>query len=150
RFHPVDSEVTIAARFNGPEGSANGGIACGVVARGIGRSASVNLFLPPPLDTPLALEKLDDGSVRLLHGEAFVAQGRKAPPFPAEPGPPAPGVLSFAPAAHTPPPPSLGEARRAGERFPFPDLASHPVPTCFGCGHRDDGLRVQPGPLARG
>jgi hypothetical protein len=142
----VAGEVTIASRFNGPPASANGGIACGVVARAVGRSASVNLFLPPPLDTPLACEEQDDGSVRLLDGEAIVAQGRPAKPFPPQPGPPAPGVLSFAPAVHTPPPPSVAEARRAADRFAF---HPHPVPTCFVCGEREDGMQIRPGPLAR-
>jgi hypothetical protein len=140
-------EVTIAARFNGPVGIANGGIACGVVAQAVGRSASVNLFLPPPLDTPLTVQTLDDDGVRLLDGEAIVAQGRPAPPFPPQPGPPAPGVLSFAPAVHTPPPPSVVEARRAGQRFAFDP---HPVPSCFVCGLREDGMQIQPGPVAGG
>ena len=122
--------VTIAGRFNGPPGSGNGGYACGLVAAAIGPGAQVSLFLPPPLDVPLARQSADDGSVRLLAGDATVAEGH-----PGRPG------------AATPAPPSLAVATRAAQGFAGRD--NHPFPTCYVCGpaREADGLRVFPGPV---
>src|SRR3954470_21013379 len=92
--------VTIAERFNGPPGTGNGGYVCGLVATEVGTSAQVSLFLPPPLGIPLTLEKTVPGSVRLLDGDAVIAEGRHATP-----------TVSL------PSPPSVQEAREAAERF---------------------------------
>jgi hypothetical protein len=127
-----DDEVTIAPRFNGPPGSANGGYACGVVAAAIGPSAQVSLRLPPPLGVPLGRRVGADGSVRLLDGEAVVAEGR--------PGRPAGDV----PAA-----PQLSDAERASARAGWRRPEAHPYPGCFVCGplREGDGLRLLAGPV---
>jgi hypothetical protein len=126
-------DIVIGGRFNGPEGSANGGYAGGVVARLLGGGAAeVRLRLPPPLDRPLAW----DGT-RLLDGEAVVAEGAAAGP-------------GGGPPADLPAPVPVDEAESASRRFP--GFAAHPYPTCFGCGHHrepGDGLRLSPGPVAR-
>ena len=124
--------VTIAGRFNGPPGSGNGGYACGLVAAAIGPAAQVSLFLPPPLDVPLARQRAEDGTVRLLVGDATVAEGR-----PGHPG------------AVSPAPPSLDVATRATQDFIWRDPDEHPFPTCYVCGplREADGLRVFPGPV---
>ncbi len=126
-------EVVIAPRFNGPPGSANGGYACGLVAAAIGSEAQVSLRLPPPLGVPLARRRGDDGAVRLLDGEAVVAEGR-------------PGR----PAGDVPAPPSLQAAARASERYAGRRPDDHPFPTCFVCGplRGADGLRLFAGPVA--
>ena len=123
--------VTIAARFNGPPGTANGGYACGVVAEAVGPSASVRLMHPPPLDTPLERRRDDDGVVRLRAGETTIAEGWAARPSIAAPAPPSTAAAALAATGY------LGR-----------DPARHPFPTCFVCGplRPDDGLRVFPGP----
>jgi len=131
----MTSAVTIAARFNGPPGSAHGGYACGVVADAIGLGASVRLSAPPPLDVPLARTREPDGTVRLLDGDAVVAIGK-----PATPVIPAPAAPAWAVAA------------MAAREFVGRLRARHPFPGCFACGpDRDaDGLRVWPGPAGPG
>lgn len=127
---PVD-EVTIAERFNGPPGSANGGYACGLVAAAIGTAASVRLSAPPPLDVPMTRRRGDDGVVRLLHGEVTVAEGRAATPD-----------------VDVPDPPALAEATVAARSFAGLRPEHHAFPTCFVCGPQrgDDALRIFPGP----
>ena len=128
--------ISIPARFNGPPGSANGGYTCGLVAGLLGGGAAeVSLRAPPPLDTPLAVER-DDSGVRLLAGETLVAEGR---PAEVDVEPPAPVGLDEARAAA-----SAGYELWAG---------AHPFPTCFVCGPKreeGDGLRIFPGDLRDG
>lgn len=132
---PADDTVTIAGRFNGPPGSANGGYACGLVAAAIGPAAQVRLALPPPLDTPLTRHADAGGVVRLLDGEALVAEGRHGEPQVA-----------------VPPAPSLKDAERASRAYTGHDPAEHAFPTCFVCGplRPEDGLHVFPGPVGGG
>ncbi|MFL5845842.1 MAG: hypothetical protein ACJ762_14235 [Solirubrobacteraceae bacterium] len=120
--------VTIDRRFCGPPESANGGYACGLVARAIPGPVEVTLRVPPPLDTPLLLEETEDGAV-LLDGETIVAQGRPAA-VDATPGEPV----------------SVAEAVAAAALYPWRD--GHPYPTCYVCGPaRADGLGIYPGPV---
>ena len=60
--------VSIASRFRGPPASANGGYFAGVVAGCVARTVTVRLIRPPPLDTPLSVEELPQGVLRLLNG----------------------------------------------------------------------------------
>lgn len=127
------SSLAIPLRFRGPARSANGGYTCGLLADLLGaRAAEVTLRLPPPLETPLTVER-DDAAVSVLHGDAVVAEAR-----PAQPEVEAP-----------PAPPSFAElAERAA-----PKDADHPFPGCFVCGPgRDagDALRLGPMPLGDG
>ena len=72
-------EITLPHRYRGPLTSANGGYACGRLAAFVdGDEVEVTLRLPPPLDRPLNVERVED-QVRLLDGEAIVAEGRAAP-----------------------------------------------------------------------
>ena len=120
--------VVIAARFNGPPGTANGGYACGVVAAAIGPSATVRLIHPPPLEVALTRRRDEDGVVRLCAGETTIAEGRIG-----------------CPAVDPPVPPNPAAAARAADRGP----EHHPFPTCFVCGplRPDDGLGILPGPV---
>ena len=117
----------------GPDGSANGGYACGRVAAFVDADAvEVTLRLPPPLETPLAVER-DGGSVRLRDGEALVAEAR-------------PGLVEVAPPAVSP-----GEAEQASHDSLA--AAEHEFPRCFVCGplrRPGDGLRILPGPVREG
>ncbi len=124
----VGDQVVIPARFRGPAASANGGYACGVLARRIGATAEVNLRKPPPLDRTLELEA-EDSVVKLLDAGETVAEGTAC-------------EMSIS----VPDPPSMADARSAVDQFT--GFREHPFPECFTCGpHRDhhDGLHIFPG-----
>jgi hypothetical protein len=119
--------LSVDPRFRGPEGSGNGGYTCGLVAGLLDGPAEVTLRLPPPLATPLRVER-DGETVAVRDGDALVAEAR-----------PAEVELEL------PEPVSRAEAEAAA--LPAGDPAS-PFPECFVCGRdRDDGLRIFPGPV---
>jgi hypothetical protein len=123
--------LTIAARFCGPPGSSNGGYFAGRVASCAARTVTVRLIRPPPLDTPLAVEELPDGALRVVHGEEAIGEARPA------------ALRLDAPSA-----PDYLEAVEASRRYA--GFRSHRFPTCFVCGTqrvRGDGMRVFAGPL---
>src|SRR5687768_1174514 len=70
--------ILIARRFRGPLESGNGGYSAGVIGAQLGTEAEVTLRAPPPLDTPLSLERKSDGSLVMHHGERLIAEGRIA------------------------------------------------------------------------
>lgn len=118
--------LTIPGRFNGPPGSGNGGVTCGLLAQATGLS-EVTLRTPPPLDTPLALR--DHG---LYDGEQLVAQA-------------APAMVDLVP----PPPVGVAEAHAATSRYG--GHLAHPFPTCFVCGpEHPTGLRLFAGSVGGG
>jgi hypothetical protein len=129
----MTDSLIIPSRFCGPPGSGNGGYVCGRIAGYVNDPVTVTLRRPPPLATPMAVERGGEGSVRIHHGGMLIAEATAAP------GPPVLG---------TPGPVSMAEARTAagGARY-FQD----PVfPECFVCGmsrQPGDGLRVFPGPV---
>ncbi len=124
--------ITIGGRFNGPEASANGGYACGMVAALVDGVAEVTLRRPPPLATPLEVRR-DEGAVSVWDEEALVAEGR--PIAYADP--------------EMPTPPSWEEADRATRGYL--GYERHEFPTCFTCGpQRDDGLAIFAGPAGNG
>jgi hypothetical protein len=127
--------VTVAARFNGPPDSAQGGYACGLVAERIDSAcAAVSLRAPPPLERPLEVRRDADGGVALYDGDTKIADG-------------APAQLEL----DVPEPVTLEAAELAAAEFSWRDR--HPFPTCFGCGPRrspDEAIAVLPGPVAGG
>ena len=66
--------LTIPYRFRGPSRSGNGGYVCGRIAAYADGPATVTLRQPPPLATPLAVERDDAGSLRIRHGRALIAE----------------------------------------------------------------------------
>ena len=126
----MTEQVTIAPRFRGPPDSANGGYACGVLARFIDAAdAEVSLRAPPPLGRPLAVTR-DGGRVEMHDGETLVAEGRSL------------GELELEPPA--PVDPEQADAASRGSSL----HEHHPFPTCFVCGPErepGDGLRLIPG-----
>src|SRR5688572_28943387 len=128
----MDTSLVIAGRFNGPDGSGNGGYTCGLVAALVGsRAAEVTLRRPPPLDRPLAVRRSED-AVLVLDAGDVVAEGRASD-----------GVDMDVPA-----PVSREEAARAASRYTGFDR--HHFPTCFVCGParaEGDGLRIFAGPV---
>lgn len=124
--------MRIAGRFNGPPGSANGGVACGRLAAYVGAAAvEVTLRRPPPLDVDLRVDTAG-GSARLYDGDLLVAEA-------------VPTELDL----EVPPPATLEQARAVEPTYA--GLVTHPFPTCFACGvDRADGLGLRPGKLADG
>jgi len=103
--------LTIPARFNGPPGSANGGITCGLLAGFLDAPVvEVTLRRPPPLEVPMRVE---DG--RLYDGDELVADAR-------------PGVVDVAPPA----PVTVAEAEAVASSYG--GFVENPFPTCFVCG----------------
>jgi hypothetical protein len=125
------TRVTIDGRFNGPPDSANGGYACGTLARFLEGPAEVMLLSPPPLDRPLGVLADGDGVMSLRDGATKVADARAVDRVEVEP----------------PVRPDAAEAADAQARHPF--IGDHPFSTCYVCGAaRDDGLGLHFGPLA--
>jgi hypothetical protein len=123
--------MRIAARFNGPPGSGNGGYSAGLLAAELDGVVEVTLRRPPPLDTDITVSR-SSGSARAVVGDDLIAEAHPAADRP-DPVPPV----------------SLPVAADAATRFP--GLQDHPFPTCYVCGPgRDDGLRLYPGVLDDG
>jgi hypothetical protein len=122
---PVSKSVSIPSRFNGPLESGNGGYCAGVVASFLDGAAEVSLRRPVPLDTPLDVVHETGESVRLLDGEALVAEARSAPELDLE----------------VPAPVSPHEARPAAAGYR--GLLDGGFSRCFVCGRaREDAFGV--------
>jgi hypothetical protein len=126
------SPLVIDGRFRGPENSANGGYFAGCVATRAGRTVTVRLNKPPPLEVPLEIVQLDRDRLSVMWGAERIAEA-------------APGVLEL----DVPGPPSYFEAVEASRRYA--GFVEHRFPTCFVCGTgraRGDGMRIFAGPIA--
>lgn len=124
-------DLEIPRRYNGPTATANGGYACGAVARFVGGAAEVTLRHPPPLDTPLDVALGCDGRVTVREGDILVAEG-------------GPGEVSDLRPPVRPTVAQAREAMRAHPGFGRSDLLS----SCFVCGpERHDGLGMHFGPM---
>ena len=130
----MTDSLVISSRFCGPPGSGNGGYVCGRIAAYVDGPVTVTLRRPPPLATPMAVERGGEGSVRIHRGGTLIAE---AAPSPGGPALHIPGLVSLADA----------RAVAGGSRY-----YTDPVfPDCFVCGTArgpGDGLRIFPGPLA--
>ena len=134
----VGDSIAIERRFNGPPETANGGYACGCLARALGErggggAVQVSLRRPPPLEEPLSVA-VDGAGARLLAESDVVVEG--APVQADALGEPVGPV-------------GVDEARAAAPDS-FYLSPSHPFPTCFVCGPRraeGDGLRIFPAPV---
>jgi hypothetical protein len=130
--------ITIDRRYCGPPDSGNGGYTCGVAAEALGANpATVTLRVPPPLDRPLRVDHAA-GRVRLVDGDAVVAEA-----VPADATAWSPGIEPI----------GFGAATTASERFDESAYrALHPFPTCYTCGPDrtpGDALRIFPAPIGR-
>lgn len=123
--------MRIAARYMGPPGSANGGVACGRLAAYLPAPvAQVTLRRPPPLDTDLRVDVGAD-AVRLWDGEHLVAE-------------------AVAGEVDVEPPPAVDLATAAAAAEHYAGLSAHPFPGCVVCGTDrppPDGLGLRPGPV---
>ena len=128
---PAVNSLTIAARFCGPAASANGGYFAGSVALLAGRTVSVRLRRPPPLDVALRVEQSAPATLAVFADDGLV--GECAPASLALELPPRPHYLEAV------------EASRGYAGFRY-----HRFPSCFVCGTqrvRGDGMRIFAGPL---
>jgi hypothetical protein len=118
------STLTVAGRFCGPPGAANGGYLAGRLATLVGYvTVSVRLRRPTPLDRPLDVRSTGAG-LELLDGDEVLATAT-------------PAELDL----EVPTPPSLAQA--AAAQAALPPRTGHPFPRCFGCGpDRDPGEDV--------
>jgi hypothetical protein len=119
--------VRIARRFEGPPGTANGGVIAGTLA-GDG-PAEVVIRRPVPLEVDLELR---DGELRDPGGELLAIVRR-----------------ADAVDVGEPPRVAFGQAEAASARSPW--LDGHPFPTCFGCGpDAAHGIHCLAGPVGDG
>jgi hypothetical protein len=128
------SSIVIASRFRGPEESSNGGYFAGCVAARAGRTVTVRLLRPPPLDTPLDAVELADGTLAIMSGTERIGEAKLA-------------ALELVPRAA----PDYFEAVAASRRYA--GFKHHRFPTCFVCGtqrSRGDGMRIFAGPTEQG
>jgi hypothetical protein len=133
----VSPEILIDRRFCGPPDSGNGGYACGLVAAQVDGPAEVTLRLPPPLEKPLSVAPGDVRSVRVLDGDALVAEGVRRVEKDLGIDVPEPVAVAVA------------ERAAAGSQL-HEHPEEHPFPTCFVCGPLrapGDGLRILVGPV---
>ena len=123
------ASIVLARRFNGPTDSANGGYASGRLAAYVDGPAEVTLRRPVPLETPLDVERHDDGHVTLHHDGVLIAEADPALPLDLEP----------------PHRPTVDEAREATRHcWRGPELLA----CCYVCSpRRIDGLGVTFGQL---
>lgn len=126
--------MVIGNRFCGPAGSAHGGYVSAMLAQAFDGPVEVTLRAPPPLDTPLTLEKFGAGSAILKDGDRLLAEAR-------------PGRVDLEPPAAV----TQEEALEASKNF-IGHRDDYDYLSCFGCG-RDrapsDGLRIFPGSIGR-
>jgi hypothetical protein len=127
---PPTGEITIAATFNGPPASGNGGYAAGLLAGYDPAQRIVRVLSPIPLGAPLSVS-LSGGTLEARHGDTRILAAR-------------PGTVTLTP----PPPPTLEAARDAATR-PTSFGAGGPS-TCFVCGRNrapGEGLHIHCGRL---
>lgn len=124
--------IRFPAYANGPDGSANGGFACGALAVSVappaGAGVEVILRKPPPLEVDLAVRRGE-----LLDGEVLIAESR-----------PVERLAGDVPAVRP------VEAEHAQTRY-F-GFVEHAFPRCFTCGPEraeGSGLQIYPGAVGR-
>jgi hypothetical protein len=125
-------EIVIARQFRGPPNSGNGGYVCGIVSREIEGASTVALRNLIPLDTPLKFEETPEGARLVGRDGTLIADG----------------VRYTSDLPDPPPPPTLEQARAAGERCTVIEKPFHPP--CFTCSsirEDGDGLRILPGQI---
>ena len=121
--------IRVAARFNGPPDSGNGGYTAGRIASAIGVPVQVRLLRPIPLERDLEVTGNARGwGIRDDEGPVATA-------------------IAHAVETEVPPPPSRVDALEAAQRYT--GFTHHDFPHCFVCGpQRADGLRIFAGAVS--
>ena len=125
----MSEPFSVAPRFCGPPGTANGGYVAGRLARGLAGAVEVTLRAPAPLATPLDVSELDAGTRVLSHEGRELARAVRSSLALDVPDAPALAIVE----AHA------GDCRA---------MRTHPFPRDFVCGPErapGDGLRIFPG-----
>lgn len=127
RSPALPETIMVPADQNGPAGSANGGIAAGLLGRLIDAPARVRLYRPPPLGRPMQVRESGAGLEALFEGEvALTAVAAKLD-------------------LHAP---SVTPEEAAAATAPF---VGHAAVTCVVCGpDHPNGLHLFPGPVGAG
>lgn len=124
---PLPDTITVDADLNGPVGSANGGVAAGLVGSLVGGPARVRIYRPPPLGRAMRLLQRDGELDAKLDGEI---------------------VMSGAASVLDVHPPTVTRAEATAATAPF---VGHTAVTCVVCGPRHKrGLKLAPGPVGAG
>jgi len=126
--------LSVAPRFCGPPGTANGGYLAGLLAQHAPTTVCVRLNRPAPLAAALQIVHGDGGHFSLYHEGQCIAAVKPATLD--LPVPVAPDYLA-----------AMAASRR------FVGFEAHPFPRCFVCGParvRGDGLRIFPGACPEG
>ena len=121
----MSETLIIKSRFQGPPDSGNGGYSAGVLGKLIDGPAVVRLSIPPPLDSVMHLQRIDNG-IALFHADELVASAK-------------PSHVEI----DVPEPPDFAAAEAASRRYR--GFSNHFYPNCFVCGPKrqhGDGLRV--------
>ncbi len=127
RSPALPETITVRADLNGPAGSANGGVAAGLLGQLIKGPARVRLFRPPPLGRPMQVRETGAGLAALFEGEV---------------------ALTAAAAKLDVHPPAVTPEEAAAAAAPF---VGHSAVTCVVCGpDHPNGLRLFPGPIGAG
>jgi len=132
----MSQTLVIAQRFNGPPGSAHGGLACGLFATraaqmmGGVQPNAVTLHRPPPLDVSLRVHRAGR-RVQVWDRDFLVASVSRSDEHIR--------TIPFCP------PDVIADAEHG-----YVSAHQHPFPACFACGPLRagaDGLGLAPGPL---
>jgi hypothetical protein len=123
-------QMIIERRFQGPSQSANGGYIAGALAELIDGPAEITLRSPPPLETPMDLNRIDGGYDLMCDGVLVgsVRPGEFELTIPAKPP-----IESIAAALPN-----------------YPGAKNSPIPHCFVCGVKGkvgEALRVFASPV---
>lgn len=125
----MSATIRIAARFNGPPDSGNGGYAAGMIAGAIGTTVNVRLAQPVPMNQDLAITSRENDRWEVHAGSGLIAT-----------------AAAHVVQADVPQAPSWVEAFGASQHFA--GFSQHVFPTCFVCGTAREpgqGLRIFPG-----
>lgn len=129
----MPATIQIAARFNGPPDSGNGGYCAGMIAGAIGTTVNVRLVQPVPMNRQLEIASSSPSSSKdrweVRAGNELIAT-----------------AATHVVKADVPEAPSWVEAFGASRHFA--GFSKHDFPTCFVCGPAREpgqGLRIFPG-----
>lgn len=126
-FDRLPATITVDADLNGPKGSANGGVAAGLLGSLIAGPARVRLYRPPPLGRAMDVRVGDGRLEAVIDGAVAMAAS--------------PGSLDVHP-------PVIGIDAARAATAPF---VGHAAVTCVVCGpDHDGGLKLTPGPVGAG